>query len=207
MGLFLLLHHGKKKLKSRAASIMNILLIDNGTILLPNLKKLFKEHNVQIYSWDKIEQKSTKNSDLIVLTGSSKYSVLEDEYVYKQQALLLKDTDKPIVGICAGFELIVHSFGGELTRKRKKIAGLRKLEILQDDVIFTGLENTTVREAHHYRAIDLPSSLIPLAKSTYGYEIIKHKNRFIYGFQFHPELETKEKTGEILMNNLLEMIS
>ena len=185
---------------------MNIVLIDNETILLKELQKLFSAHTVQIYPWDKVEENTINAANLVVLTGSSKYSVIKDAHVYKKQVELLQKTDKPVVGICAGFELIVHSFGGKIIKRKKEIRGLQKFEILRDDKIFNDLNDTNVYEAHHYSAISLSPSLLALAESSDGYEIVKHKNRFIYGFQFHPELQTEGKTGEILINNLLKML-
>lgn len=61
-------------------------------------------------------------------------------------------------------------------------------------------------ENHRWVVEKLGPDLIGLARSKLGYEIIRHSTKPIYGFQFHPEMLTKETKGAVIFNNLVKLI-
>lgn len=50
------------------------------------------------------------------------------------------------------------------------------------------------------------NNLIPLAKSKFGVEIIKHPKKIIYGVQFHPEIKVSRNYSKKILNNFLEIV-
>ena len=58
-----------------------------------------------------------------------------------------------------------------------------------------------------YTAISKQSDeLVSLAVSEDGIEIMKHKNKLIYGVQFHPEELQDGNNGHSILKNFLSMI-
>ena len=60
---------------------------------------------------------------------------------------------------------------------------------------------------HKWHIKEVNSVLIPLAKSAKGIDIVKHVNKKIYGFQFHPEITEPKNDGEIIFKTCLDVIN
>lgn len=181
---------------------MNILIIDNNTTYLEQLKSLFSFHKIDVISWKDFSFKKLANYSLIVLSGGHPNSVAHKHELYEEELKTILRAKTPILGICLGFELIVYAFGGRLKEMAHKEKGKVKIEIITDDPVLRGITGLDVYESHRWVAEELPPDLIGLAKSKDGIEIIKHKTRFIYGFQFHPEIII-DKNDLKIFNNLL----
>ena len=59
-------------------------------------------------------------------------------------------------------------------------------------------------EIHGWSVAVIPKDFELLAESTY-IQCIKHKDKFIYGSQFHPEVEVSYNEGKKYMTNFLQM--
>lgn len=182
---------------------MNILIVDNGTSYLSELRSLFNAHTIVVKEWDRLDIR-VSDLDLIVLSGSKEHAVIYSQSMYQKQVDIIKNKNIPILGICAGFELIVETFGGKLTRLDNKVVGIRKIEIIKHDSIFQNIKTLEVYEGHRWTATEIPESLIVLAKSIDGYEIVKHTKKKIYGLQFHPEVQVGHNMGKVLVKNILD---
>ncbi|MCX6717056.1 MAG: gamma-glutamyl-gamma-aminobutyrate hydrolase family protein, partial [Candidatus Taylorbacteria bacterium] len=156
-----------------------ILIIDNSTSYLNNLKQLFSEHNLTIISFSEIDLEKINNFDLIILSGGSKFPVIGNEKLLQKEFKLIKESKKPIFGICFGFEIIASAFGATLKRMELKEKGIINIEILQEDIIFKNLPNLEIYESHRWVVESTGEDLIALAKSKDGIEAIKHKERQI----------------------------
>ena len=66
------------------------------------------------------------------------------------------------------------------------------------------MPNLKVYGAHNWKIDKVPENFIVLAESDNCIQIIKHKNREIYGFQFHPEMFIDETCGNEIFENLLK---
>ncbi len=172
---------------------MKVLLIDNKTTLLNKLKDLIPGNEI-VMGFDVADTKDYEYFDLVILSGGSTYSVLWDENILSKELNFIKNTTKPVIGICFGFELIVKAFGGELKKLESREKGIKEIEILNND--FYNKSKVKVYENHGWAVEKLPDSFDILAKSTIGPEIIKHNSLPIYGFQFHPENFVDELDGD-----------
>lgn len=110
----------------------------------------------------------------------------------------------PILGICYGMQLIAHLAGGEVIRTPKREYGKAELQLDQpDDELFYGFatENNVVWMSHGDQIIHLPSCFITLAHTANApYAAIKHRDKPIYGVQFHPEVVHTHQGRKILQN-------
>ncbi len=117
--------------------------------------------------------------------------------------------DIPILGICYGMQLIVQVSGGEVERGEKREYGPSMLFIdILDDPIFTGIDSPQrVWMSHSDLVTKLPEDFIPLAHTEETpFAVIKHKQKPIYGVQFHPEV-SHTPCGKDLLDNFIHLIA
>jgi len=185
---------------------MDILIIDNQTRYLEELKQLVRRENVQIVNPKKIDLLDINKFNLVILSGGHKFSVMNNEEKYAEEIKLIKTSRIPILGICLGFQLVARAFGGKLERLQIKRKGIIEIKILKKEPIFRGLLSFAVHEAHRWALRELPDDLVGLAKSKDGFEVIRHKDRMIYGFQFHPEMFIDKTCGDEIFYNFFNLI-
>lgn len=182
---------------------MKVLLIDNGTKHLGKLKKLLDGNEIDTFSYMS-KFPPVEGYNLIILSGGSQLALLNAPEVFKEEIYLIKNAEIPIIGICEGCQLIAYSFGSTLEFVENKIKGIKQIEILDKDrKLFNNQDDFDVYEAHHWAIKILGKHLIALAKSKYGFEVIKHKDKNIYGLQFHPEMLVDKTQGDELFRNIL----
>ena len=185
---------------------MKVLLVQNDVHSPKLLEKFFSAEEVTVIPWDGFKSIDTSLFDFAVLSGSSRAPVVGNENELRDELNFIRQSTIPILGICYGFELIVTAFGGTLKRMAEKEQGVLTVEILLADPIFRGIESLFVYEGHRWIANSLPDTLIPLARSAHGIEAIKHRERCIYGFQFHPEKLERETEGRKILENFISLI-
>jgi len=184
---------------------VNVLIIDNRTFYLNSLKNLFSSHKITVIDWEKFKSHNLENYDLIVLSGGHPYSITHHPNLFKQEIEIVKSTTIPVLGICLGFEIIVYSFGGTLKELLRREKGILEIKAEKEDPIFGDIRIIEVFENHRWIAKKLPYELIALARSKDGVEVVKHKDRLIYGFQFHPEIVV-DKNDLRIFNNFLKLV-
>lgn len=143
------------------------------------------------------------NYNCFILSGSSQYSVLNHLELYSSEINLIKTSDKPILGICLGFELICFAFNEKLIFNKKRTKGEFLVNKISEDKIFNNINfPISVYENHRWNILETKNLKI-LGKSKKNIEIVKHPRKIIYGFQFHPEKITDPQKQ--LIKNFLEM--
>lgn len=130
---------------------------------------------------------------------------------------VLHHTELPVLGACGGHQLIGHAFNEDfrqvqtLTDKpMRKLepgepdwnyeyhpgwfveTGMQPVQIVQHDPLFSGLPETIyVRQSHYCEVKQLPDNFILLATNdNCRLQAICHRDKRIYGVQFHPEVYT-----------------
>lgn len=187
---------------------MKLVLIDNYDSFTYNLKALFVDRGVKV---------DVIRNDKLIVTDLHHYDGIilsPGPGVPKSAGLLLEiieyyKSGKPMIGICLGMQAIGEVFGAKLQVMSKPLHGISLPVFHQGDSIFKGLENNFEAARYHSWAIsaeDFPSTLEIIAKSkNETIMAVKHKDRPIYGFQFHPESILTEG-GERLVENFIEQI-
>ena len=97
----------------------------------------------------------------------------------------------PILGFCLGHEIIAAAYQGRIKKLEKYHQKKEIIRLTQDDPIFEGINTQEVSlvKRHSYHVSELPEDFISIGESdTTPNEIIRHKEKPIYGFQAHPEV-------------------
>ena len=123
---------------------------------------------------------------------------------------LIKSSTVPLMGVCLGHQAIGAAFGGNIIKAPEIFHGkLSKVKHNQEN-IFKGIDSPYSVVRYHSLIIEkdtLPEELEITGVLEENPEIImsiKHKQRPIYGVQFHPEsIETK--FGIELIRNFLAL--
>ena len=184
---------------------MKVLLIDNGSTLIRRLESLIPGREI-VRAWDELSNIDANQFDLIVLSGGSRFGVLDGEARLKSEIELVKRNTKPMIGICFGCELIVHTFGGVLEKMETKEKGIVTIKTVKDNPIFSGLGEFDVYENHRWHISKMPEKFSVLAESAHGIEAIKHDKLPIYGLQFHPERFKQKTDGDKIFMNIFNSI-
>lgn len=185
---------------------MNIIIIDNGTRFISELEKMASDegkNQVEAMKFRAIDFSKIPDCDLIILSGGHSLAVVNHDAEYKDELKLIRESGKPILGICLGCELIAYAFESELEKLQEREKELVELEVLDPDSIASLFSKIKVHESHRWYIKELGTKLKALAKSKDGIEIIKHKDLPIYGLQFHPELDSAESA--VLLKTLLNV--
>ena len=124
------------------------------------------------------EIKSLRWADKIIITGTA---IGDNEYLNKLEFFdWINKIKKPIVGICSGAQIIGLINGGKII-KNKEIGMVKT-----DGKIF-GKKLTEVYSIHQNGIRNIKDFDI-IVKSEKSDQIIKHKEKEIYGIYFHPEV-------------------
>ena len=111
----------------------------------------------------------------------------------------------PLLGVCLGHQAIGEAFGGKVIRAEAPMHGKTStIECNQRD-LFAGLPKTFTATRYHSLVVErssLPAELEITATSGDVIMGLKHRERPIFGLQFHPESILTEH-GKIMLKNFL----
>lgn len=186
---------------------MRIALVNNGTKDPEKLYELLAGHTVDTYPSEQADQVSRIAYDLIVLSGSSRYPIMYHLDDLAAEIELIRSAEGPLIGICYGAELLAVAYGGTLRDSGRKEKGIYTITSTSDDPIFGGKSAFDVYEAHRWTIDRVPDELEVLASSPTGPEVIRHRTRPHYGFQFHPEKMRDLTYGDELFRSVLSRIT
>lgn len=185
---------------------MKLLVVNNHSKHLEKLLLELKEiAKIKLLDFKNLNNAKYDKYDAIILSGSSSLSVLNHAKEYERELAIIRQSKKPILGICLGFELINFAFGEELKRLKTKEVGFLKIKLTSSDKIFESIpKEFKVYEAHRW-VVKKNSNLYPLAKSKDGIEAVKHPSKKIYGLQFHPEIFKEKDYAKTIFKNFLRV--
>ena len=153
-----------------------------------------------VVHYSKLTEKQALNADAIILTGTSLADNTHLQHIAKFG--FLKNYQKPVLGICAGMQIIAKVFGAEIEKRKSTEIGNIKIKISKDDLLFAGLENGFAAYALHNNSTTLPKNFELLASSSLcKVQAFRHKSKPIYGVEFHPEVGSKK-----VLRNWLEIV-
>jgi para-aminobenzoate synthetase len=110
--------------------------------------------------------------------------------------------DLPVLGVCLGHQAIAHLLGGVVGRAPEPRHG-RVSPVLHKQVdVFAGLPSPFEAVRYHsLAATDLPDELEPIAWTPDGVLMgLRHRQRPLWGVQFHPESISTEHGHRLLAN-------
>jgi len=168
------------------------------------------------------EDLDRSNVKAILITGRSK---IVDRDLDAQFHPLIRNTQIPVFGFCGGMQLIGQAYSvkvGPLRKLREgekdpnpsyhpgqfKEWGFLPVQIVQRDPLFEGLpDEIVVRQAHAFQALQVPAEFELLASSPEcKVEAFKHRQRLVYGTQFHPEVNDDDhRHGRVILENFFRL--
>lgn len=126
----------------------------------------------------------------IILSGGPA-SVYDEEAPVAPEGLF--ELDLPILGICYGMQLMVHTLGGKIGAADKREYGKALLdEVSEKSQLTEGLElsGSQVWMSHGDSVESIPEGFETLsATESTPHTIIQHSEKKWYGLQFHPEVK------------------
>lgn len=184
---------------------MKVLLIDNGSYYIDHLHDLLESFEVISVEYKSIP-KNYEDFDLTILSGTSRLPKVEKSADFTDKEIdLIKNSSKPVVGICYGCELIAYTFGCRLENK-KEIRRIVEIFPVGDQKIFEKTKEIEVFESHKRSIVELSDEIEGIARSESGFEIIKHKTKPIWGLQFHPEMFPEISEGDEIFREILNTL-
>jgi len=140
---------------------------------------LVEDHNVKHYS--QIKKSDIKSAEKIIITGTA----LKDFEYLKGNFNWLKKCDKPVLGICAGMQVIAKEF--DIKLEDQTVIGPQKVEITEKNKLAEGTFN-----AYFLHTKTGTGNFKTLAVSNGKPCMIKHSEKEIYGCIFHPEVMNED---------------
>ena len=112
----------------------------------------------------------------------------------------------PVMGICYGMQLLVHSLGGRVEQAEVGEFGRSQLLVGDGGMLLGGLPSEqTCWMSHRDTVYEPPPGFAALASSTASpVAAIEDRERSIFGIQFHPEVVHTPYGTEILTRFLTE---
>jgi GMP synthase-like glutamine amidotransferase len=95
---------------------------------------------------------------------------------------------RPVLGICAGMQVIAKVFGGGISPGIG--IGMAAQVVVAPDPLLTGRDRFDAYELHSM-AVAPPPSFRVLCSSPSGVQVIRHPERPVYGVMFHPEVRNE----------------
>jgi GMP synthase-like glutamine amidotransferase len=132
----------------------------------------------------------------IILSGTA----LMDNRFIKEEFPKWIDPVIPILGICAGMQLLARAIGGAIIPYEE--IGMTKVLLTGQEPLDTVMSGTGMIEVWelHQAGVDVPDDCIILARSPGGIQAFKLSDRPWYGVLFHPEVR-----NEWVITNFLDL--
>jgi GMP synthase (glutamine-hydrolysing) len=141
-----------------------------------------------------VTDKELSQCDIVILSGTALKDTATLSLPEKFQ--WLKETEKPVLGICAGMETIGMVHGMRLTSCLE--IGMTQVNVVKENPLFSGgLKAYSL----HSVCVEPSSDFEVWAESTKCVQVIKHKVMPIYGVLFHPEVRNPELIERFIQLN------
>ena len=117
------------------------------------------------------------------------------------------NSDRPILGVCYGMQLIAAVMGGQLVKSENREYGHSQLTTNSSSRLFKGIKSTSrVWMSHGDSIRALPEGFNTIGSTdTVSIAAIEQKDRNIFGLQFHPEVMHTDEGTKILRNFLFDI--
>lgn len=144
-----------------------------------------------------MKQEFPDDPEAVIISGSTSGIYEEEEWI---DALVERtreyiDNDVPVLGLCFGHQVIAKAMGAEIVQMDEYEIGYRPVEFTESE-IFRGLDTVEYPfNTHQDKVVEMPEELEPIAETEIANQGVQHREKPVYGVQFHPELvpEIKKK--------------
>lgn len=129
-----------------------------------------------------IEEADLQSADKVIICGTS----LKDDCFLRNLDRFdwIKTINKPILGICAGFQIIGLIFDGTLKKQTE-------IGFFKEDIKILGVDGEQEIYHLHNNYIEFPKKTFDILSKSVIPQAVKHKTMPIYGVLFHPEVRQR----------------
>ena len=114
---------------------------------------------------------------------------------------ILRERDEPVLGVCLGHQAVVDHFGGEVGYADEVVHGKRSPVEHDGNGVFDGVESPTQVGRYHSLVVEnVPDVLEVTARGAGETMGVRHRNRPVFGVQFHPESVLTPAGKDIVRN-------
>jgi len=186
-------------------SVPQILVVDCGSKKIGSIEEIVFEFGfrpLRIRLSD-LEQANSAHFSGTIISGSPILLTETDVGDHIKAFEFIRTGRNPVLGICFGHQIMGLLHGARVFRGPECRTNTT-LEVLEGNTLFEGLGTNLSVQEDHCEGITPPASFTILAKSEkYDVEAMKHRDRPLYGVQFHPEVSGK--IGSRIMGNFLNL--
>ncbi len=156
------------------------------------VERILEENKIHFFSkhYSDISEADLKKADKIIICGTS---LKDNKFIENVNSFRwISNFNKPLLGICAGMQIISLIFYGKV--KSKTEIGFYKENFTKEFLSLKGEQ-----EVYH-----LHNNYTTLSKEFESFtegkipQAIKHKSREIYGVLFHPEVRNRKLVEEFI---------
>ena len=155
-------------------------------------------------SYFEISDEDLVKADKVIICGTSLKDF--DYFNNLEKFGWIKNFDKPILGICAGCQIINSVFGGSVSDIGNKVKDYKSgdFSLRLDSRMEIGFVGANFKKSFldyegklevyglHKLGLNISKEFENFAQNDKGVQAIKHKDKEIYGTLFHPEVRNKE---------------
>lgn len=183
-----------------------VLVVDFGSQYTELLVRCIRSFKVfaEVISFDgpNLVEEASKYQT-IVMSGS--HHTAKDE-LHENIFQKLIDLKKPMLCICYSMQVVQKMAGGTIDYGNFSEFGNTKITIYEDDPIVDGIPiRFTTWMSHNDSVIELGRGFVSIARTDVCHSITVNKDKKIYTFQFHPEVE-HSNFGSRLIKNFLFLV-
>jgi len=156
------------------------------------IKKILSGKEILAKHYSKINEGDLRKADKIIICGTS---LKDNEFVKDIKKFeWIKNYKKPILGICAGMQIISLVYGA-------KIKNETEIGFYEENFVREFLGILSKKEVYHLHNnyTTLPQDFESFIKNEIP-QAIKHKTREIYGVLFHPEVRNEKMITNFVGN-------
>lgn len=148
-------------------------------------------------------------ADAVILSGSDAPWAVHDDRELERLLGFVADCGRPVLGICAGMQLLARCAGGSIDGADEAERGFQPIDVLDDRGLLDGFPSRSiVYQSHTDEVTSLPDAFRVLASSARGrVQAIAAETLRFWGTQFHPERATAEHPdGLRVLRNFVSLV-
>ncbi|WP_031069668.1 type 1 glutamine amidotransferase [Streptomyces sp. NRRL WC-3742] len=168
-----------------------VLVVDNGTLSLPQLRRRFEDLGSETEAVDALSVPSSLDGryQAIVLSGTKVRAYDLDHY--RPLVDLILSSDVPVFGICGGMQILAVSAGGRLAEGPQRVGGY-EVQVDTTEPLFSHVEpKVTVFHRHTLYLQEAPEGFRSIGRSEHApVEFLRSEDGRILGAQAHLEFRS-----------------
>ena len=181
----------------------------------PSRRELYEAARARIASLTDVTVESapywaieSPSADALVLSGSTDPWAMHRPVALERFYEVLRRYPGPVLGICAGMQMLVRARGGIVGPARQATRGFATVDVLDDSDLLAGTAPSfEVFQSHEDEVTLVPRGFRVLATSeTCGVEAIAADDCPWWGTQFHPEaFDLEHPVGRTIVERFLHL--